>query len=105
MKENIRARRAFFTQGAIDAFLGHLNSLSSSSIFESCVLPCSLVVGWCDMVFKANHPILSRITSDGNETKTFETTIFLLQLLCSTLPWMATYGVQDSDQEIQKLPS
>ena len=43
INENItKARRAFFAQGAIDAFLGHLNSLSSSSVFGSCVIPVLL---------------------------------------------------------------
>ena len=43
VQENIsKARRAFFAYGQLEAFQGNLNPLSSSSIFESCVLPILL---------------------------------------------------------------
>ena len=43
VQENIvKARRAFFAFGKIDAFQGHLNPLSAVNIFETCVIPVLL---------------------------------------------------------------
>ena len=43
VQENIsKARRAFFAFGKIDAFHGNLNPLSTSSIYDTCVLPILL---------------------------------------------------------------
>ncbi len=38
----IKARKAFFAFGRIEAFQGHLNPLSANSIYESCVIPLLL---------------------------------------------------------------
>ena len=43
VQENIiKARKAFFAFGSIQAFQGNLNPLSAISVFESCVLPILL---------------------------------------------------------------
>ncbi len=43
VQENvIKARKAFFAFGRIEAFQGHLNPLSANSIYESCVIPILL---------------------------------------------------------------
>ena len=43
VQENIcKARKAFFAYGKIDAFHGHLNPLSATSIFKTCVVPILL---------------------------------------------------------------
>ena len=43
MDENIKkTRKAFFAMGSLWAFQGELNPLSTSSIFETCILPVLL---------------------------------------------------------------
>ena len=43
IQENIcKARKAFFAFGKVDAFHGHLNPLSATSIYKTCVLPILL---------------------------------------------------------------
>ena len=45
VKENlIKARKAFFALGCMGAFQGVLNPLSTSSIFESCVMLCYVTI-------------------------------------------------------------
>ena len=42
VQENMKARKAFFAFGKIDAFQGNLNPLSAVNIFETCVIPVLL---------------------------------------------------------------
>ena len=95
VKENItRARKAFFAQGAIDAFLGHLNPMSSSSVFETCVVPV--------LLYGCETWLLDQATLSSIESFQVEIGRRILKLLSffsTHLSRMAFYGIQNSSEE------
>ena len=95
MKISPKLGKHFFAKDAIDAFLGHLNPLSSSSVFESC-----LPVWMRDMGTRPDDLILSEELPNGYWMKNLVATVILFKFNCSHMSKMAFHSVQNSSQEI-----